>query len=90
MQYGLEVLKSIERNNVRINHLNFGDGKRPIHYAAEIHNPELIKLLSQQNGFDVNVVDDFGLCCLHYITGEKFLSFLLENFGEELVINAVD
>lgn len=43
-----------------------GQGRTPLHLAAHNGNEDLVKLLLEQPGVDVNAVDDFGRSALHH------------------------
>ncbi|KAK4649397.1 putative ankyrin-repeat protein [Podospora bellae-mahoneyi] len=54
------VVESLLNANPKLAKLKDDDGRLPIHWAASYNHHEIVNLLVQQKGFDVDVKDDMG------------------------------
>ncbi|KAJ0121715.1 hypothetical protein J7T55_008882 [Diaporthe amygdali] len=65
------------------------DGRLPIHWAASANQLDIVQLLSEQKGFDVDVQDEIGWTPLMIAASvkdsERLVEFLLNNTGQTVV-----
>ncbi|KAK4674221.1 putative ankyrin-repeat protein [Podospora pseudopauciseta] len=54
------VVESLLNANPKLAKLKDDDGRLPIHWAASYNHHEIVNLLVQQKGFDVDAKDDMG------------------------------
>jgi len=60
-----EIVEALLKSGAKVNTLHSGNGRTPLHYAAETKNLKTLKMLIETPGVSLNVQDSNGETPLH-------------------------
>ncbi len=85
-----ETVKTLLRNDVKVEAAKFNDGKRALHLAAENGSLNMVKILLREGNANPNAKDNYNRTPLHYAAYGDLNDVVEELLEAKADINAVD